>query len=551
MIRLKRWTALALAAILSAGLLSGCGQEEKQLNLSVCAGGDVATFDPAYVTESSDATVIGSLYENLMRLSTDVSGKTTVTEGIARKVDVEENIDGTVTYTFRLRSTRWSDGKALTAQDFVYAWQRLVSPATNSPNAALLSMVKGYDAVRAGGDVSELSVTAKNDSTLVVVLSGKYDWFLSDVCTAVATSPLRQDVVKKLKEKAQSLSDGSSALKWWHDPTLLVTDGPYCVSSYVSGNSLTLTANNRYYGNVGPTQLQFLFADSDEAAWDLYTKGSVDFVASLPEKELKDLYAAGQWSATPELSTYTILFNCAQLPFEDASVRKAFSLAIDRTALAALAGVTGQAAGGLVPSGVPGSGDQDFRTAGGDLLGTAPEDYAQNCQTAVDALSKTGYDDRYHLVYLYVDEGPAAQVAHALVQQWRDVLHVSVTPKAVTQSELSAALASGDFFMAGISQTAMANDAEAFLSPYTSRNSQNVVQYANSAYDTLLTIIDSASDSAARLACLHDAESLLLDDAAVSPLFFTGTAWKLRETYTGVSRDARGWFRLADISAAS
>lgn len=548
MIQLKRWAVLALAAILTAGLLSGCGQQEKQLKLSVCAGGDVATFDPAYVTDASDATVVGSLYENLMRLSTDVSGNTTVTEGIAQKVDVKENYDGTVTYTFRLRSTRWSDGKALTAQDFVYAWQRLVNPATNSPNAGLLSMVKGYDEVRAGGDVSQLSVTAKNDSTLVVVLSGKYDWFLSDVCTAVATSPLRQDVIKQLKEKASSGS--SSDLKWWHDPTLLVTDGPYCVSSYVSGNSLTLTANQRYYGNVGPTQLQFLFADSSEAAWELYTKGSVDFVASLPEEQLKELYAAGQWSATPELSTYTILFNCAQLPFNDASVRKAFSLAVDRTALAALAGVTGQAAGGLVPYGVPGDSDQDFRTAGGDLLNTAPEDYALNCETALESLSKTGYDDRYHLVYLYVDEGPAAQVAQALVQQWRNVLHVSVTPKAVTQAVLSTALASGDFFMAGVSQTAMANDAEAFLSPYTSRNSQNVTQYANSAYDTLLTIIDSASDVSARLACLHDAESLLLSDAAVSPLFFTGTAWKLRETYTGVSRDARGWFRLADITAA-
>lgn len=548
MVQLKRWSVLVLAAVLTAGLLSGCGQKEKQLKLSVCAGGDVATFDPAYVTETSDATVVGSLYENLMRLTTDVSGKTTVTEGIARKVDVEENYDGTETYTFRLRSTRWSDGKALTAQDFVYAWQRLVSPATNSPNAGLLSMVKGYDEVRAGGDVSQLSVTAKNDTTLVVVLSGKYDWFLSDVCTAVATSPLRQDVVKKLKD--QAASDGSSDLKWWHDPTLLVTDGPYYVSSYVSGNSLVLTANERYYGNVGPTQLQFLFADSSEAAWDLYTKGSVDFVASLPEEQLKELYAAGQWSATPELSTYTVLFNCAQPPFDDASVRKAFSLAIDRTALAALAGVTGQAAGGLVPYGVPGNGDQDFRTAGGDLLSTAPEDYAQNCQTALETLSKTGYDDRYHLVYLYVDEGPAAQVAQALVQQWRSVLHVSVTPKVVTQAELSKALASGDFFMAGISQTAMANDAEAFLAPYTSRNTQNVVKYANSAYDTLLTIIDSASDASARLACLHDAESLLLSDAAVSPLFFTGTAWKLRQTYTGVSRDARGWFRLANISAA-
>ena len=82
-----------------------------------------------------------------------------------------------MTWTFKLRKAEWSDGRAVRAGDFVFAWQRLADPANDSPSASLLSVVAGYDAVRETGDVSLLQVTAEDDSTLVVVLNGKFDWF--------------------------------------------------------------------------------------------------------------------------------------------------------------------------------------------------------------------------------------------------------------------------------------------------------------------------------------------------------------------------------------
>ena len=149
--RIKRWTALVLSAALSTGVLAGCGETETVSILPVCAGSDVTTFDPAYLSTNADNTVVGSLYESLMRMTCSTSGNATVAEGMAKSVDVEENFDGTETYTFHLRNARWSDGQAVTADDFVYAWQRLVNPLTYSSNAALLSSVQGYDEVRAGG----------------------------------------------------------------------------------------------------------------------------------------------------------------------------------------------------------------------------------------------------------------------------------------------------------------------------------------------------------------------------------------------------------------
>ena len=106
--------------------------------------------------------------ENLMRTAVDVSGGTSASNGVAKSVQQEENTDGTVTCTFKLRGAKWSDGQAVTASDFVYAWQRLADPANDSPYASLLSVVAGYDTVRSTGDVTALKVSAKNDSTLVV-----------------------------------------------------------------------------------------------------------------------------------------------------------------------------------------------------------------------------------------------------------------------------------------------------------------------------------------------------------------------------------------------
>ena len=94
----------------------------------------------------------------------------------------------------------------------------------------------------------------------------------------------------------------------------------------------------------------------------------------------------------------------------------------------------------------------------------------------------------------------------------------------------------------------MGNDAECFLKQWTSDQGSNVVGYANSAYDTLLSIIAKADDGTARMGCLHDAEVLLLDDAALAPLYTRHTGWTLRDTLTGACRDARGWFCLSGVT---
>lgn len=555
--RWKRCAVLCTVLALCVCILTGCGEGTAGISLSVCAGGAPESLDPIYATEPSDQTILMNLYENLMRMTVDVSGGTTVTNGIAKSVSQEENYDGTVTYTFRLRNTKWSDGRSVKADDFVYAWQRLADPASSSPYAEILSVVAGYDEVRETGDATLLQVSAKNDSTLVVVLNGKYDWFLTEVCTASATLPLRKSVIQKWRDTVtDAQAEGEEALaevpeKWWSEVETLVTNGPYKVKAYAPGETLQTMENEGYYTGDSSRELTFYFAETADDAWTLYQEKTVDFVWTLPEAQLAERAAAENPALTPELGTYTVLLNCNQETLADPAVRQAMALVIDRNTLAQTVGAFAKGAEGLVPPGVPGAEEQDFRTEGGALLDNDPEHYEDLCRQARTILSEAGYDGGRGiggLRYYYVDEGSNAAVAAALTGMWRSALQIQVTAVGMTEDELFAAQQNGEYDLLGTWVDAPGNDAECFLREWTTGSGNNVTGYANSAYDTLMSIIASAEDGTARIGCLHDAEALLLDDAVLAPLYTVGTAWELRDRYTGICRDARGWFSFSGVT---
>jgi len=544
-----------LAVIMCISLFSGCGKEKdgaEIFSLSVSVGARPNTLDPIYAELPGDQTILTHLYENLMRYTVDADGNVLLVPGMAKSVEKDENLDGTVSYTFRLRGAKWSDGKDVKADDFVYAWRRLADPACNSPHAELLSVVCGYDEARAAGDMKLLQVTAKSDSVFAVTLNGDYDWFLTQVCTATATLPLRQDVVKELKALGIEAEEelGRQRL-WWEEITWLVTNGPYFAAPYGEESWLKLVPNERHYahGEGGPEQLLIYLADEAETARTLYENGGLDVAWPLTEERLAELAADEAWEGSAQLKTCAVLFNTNKEPFGDDMIRKAMGMVIDRNALSALAGAAVRPAEGLVPAGVPENEEGDFRTLGGAVLDNNPDDYLARCVEAKSILSNAGYESSavlQGLEYLYVDEGQNAAVAQALCRQWEVRLGIHVTPRAVTEKELWGALRTGSYTLAGAELTSDINDAEGFLEDWTSSSPDNVVFYQNSAYDTLLSIVAAAEDGTARMGCLHDAETLLLTDYVVAPLFTPETGWDAREDLTGVYRDPRGWFSFSD-----
>ena len=326
---IKRIAALLLGTTLLLGLLSGCGNkkqgnEKLVLNVGVC--GAIDSLDPAMNTDTDADSIFHALYENLMRESDDGSGEVMLTNGMAKEYTEETNYDGTVTYRFTLRSTaRWSDGEKVTADDFVYAWQRLADPATNSPNHSLMSVVAGYDEVRETGNKAKLQVSAKDKSTFVVTLSAPCAYFIEGICTAGATMPLRRDLTE----------DGAG-----FDMPNVVSNGAYHVSAWSKSSKLTAVRNEEYYEArlVGPDELGFVFASGSEEAWKLYEAGDIDYIAHLPDSVIAELSQDENWKPTAVYATACVLYNHESDLFSNEHTREAFDLAIDRAAAAAAGG---------------------------------------------------------------------------------------------------------------------------------------------------------------------------------------------------------------------
>lgn len=549
---LKRQLAIALVCVFCMTMLVGCGKNQEEFCLTVALGTDPDTLDPAFAIGTTAETVIEQVYENLMTVRSNPDDKPVVQKGMAKSVDTEENGDSTVTVTFKIRNAKWSDGKAVQADDFVFAWQRLADPATDSPHAALLSAVQGYKAVRSTGDVTQLAVTAEDDKTLTVVLNGTCPWFLTDVCTAPATMPLRRDLFEVAQQE-----DGEEVLDWTADREALVTNGVYEIGGYTAGEQLFLQPNYRYNGQKsGPTALTIRFTDSVADGYALYEDGEVDFVSPLPDEVLEDLLKQEEdptlkrYSTAPELSVDTLVFNTAKAPFDDVKVRQAFSLAIDRQIICELQGVSALPASGLVPIGVVAEEDADFRMMGDSLIDEL-EEKSETVNQPNRLIAQTGYESGAQsppIEFLYVDEGTNGAVAKALAKMWNDALNIKVLLKGVSVTEMETAKQSRDFTLAQTTLVGFANDAESFLTNWTTGNEHNWVQYSNTAYDTLISVIDSASDAVARQGCLHDAEELLLEKSPLTPLTFSKTGWLLRPELSGVCREARGWFSFRDVA---
>lgn len=137
----------AAVPVYDDGAAGGCGRGRSgESTASVVMTGSVSTVDPAYAATPAERTLVLHLFDNLYRWTAEGA-----VPAAAHAYDCTDNEDGTQTYTFHLRRDgKWSDGSDVTAEDFVYAWRRLVSPETDSQEAEILSMVAGYEDAHAG-----------------------------------------------------------------------------------------------------------------------------------------------------------------------------------------------------------------------------------------------------------------------------------------------------------------------------------------------------------------------------------------------------------------
>ena len=259
--RWKRGAAMLLCLCMTAALLAGCGRGRSgESTASVVMTGGVSTVDPAYAATPAERTLVLHLFDNLYRWTAEGA-----VPAAAHAYDCTDNEDGTQTYTFHLRRDgKWSDGSDVTAEDFVYAWRRLVDPETNSPNVDALAMVAGYDKAVLG-DTEALQVSAPDDHTLVVVLSGSYPSFIESTCTSAVTMPVQ--------EKAVTGHDNWSVSSLW-----FVGNGAYeRTGDWSDSTRLTLHTRAAYYDvkRLGPDRIDIQLKDRQAAD---ASAGKVDIV---------------------------------------------------------------------------------------------------------------------------------------------------------------------------------------------------------------------------------------------------------------------------------
>ena len=505
--------------------------------INVCLASEPDTIDPALNSAVDGATMLAHLFSGLAKWSQDADGNLQIIADAATELpEGVENEDGTVTYTFRLRGGKWSDGVEVKASDFVYAWQRLADPATASPNAALLEMVAGYRQVRSSGDVSKLQVSAPEENTFVVTLSNRCAYFLSAVCTAAATMPVRSEQPKN----------------WQADPTALCTNGAYRISEWKNG-LLTATVPESYYDQrrLQMSTLVFRFETDAAMRTELLKKNEVDFVLGLSQEELAD--EPETWTPDSYPQVMTLLVNQMAQSLASEELRQAMSLVIDRNALAALTEsrlVT--LATGLIPGGIRNTMGGDFRTESGDLMNNDPEALTAAREKAAELMQQAGLTDPSSLAglgqvtLLYEENDINAKLAQLLRDTWRDQLGLVVTLKGVTGEEVQRDVASGEFTIAMVTLKSDRNDAMGLLRQWASGSKEGEFFYSH-AYDMLMGVAADCGEVEVRDAYLEDAERLLLETGYVCPLYFTGQSSRLSSAYTGLLTDGIGGYYFSYV----
>lgn len=502
------------------------GKKDGVLDINIASEPD--SIDPALNTSVDGAIMISHLFESLIRWDDDGEGNAVLKPGIAESWEVSD--DG-LTWTFKLRDAKWSDGKDITADDFVYSWNRLVDPATGADYEYMLDMVKGYDE-------KKLDISAPDPKTFVVNLSVKCPYF-EEICAFPAVMPVRKDIIEANKA-------------WTNSPETLVSNGAYKLEKWDHNSTLSMVKNPEYYDqdSVKAEKLAFHLQDDQNAIYASYRSGDLDFINSVPQEEIQKLLDTKELKIKPYVGTYFVCFNTEKEPFNDPKVRKAFSLAIDRIFI--VNQVTGQGqepATAYVPSGVydaKGAEGDDFRTVGGDYYSINDEDYEKNIEEAKKLMEEAGYKDGEgfpQIDYLYNTDENHKAIAEALQNMWQENLGVQVNLQNQDWNVFLKERKEGNYNIARHGWIADYNDPMSFIDMWLTGGGNNDAQYKNPEFDKFVKAAKATSDPDERMENMHKAEDILIgEDNVVAPLYFYNNSYMMKPNIQGLYYTPLGYF---------
>jgi oligopeptide transport system substrate-binding protein len=427
---------------------------------------------------------------------------------------------GTV-YTFRLRPDgKWSNGDPVTADDFVFAFRRGMTPATASPYAFLMYPVKNGRAVTAGKRAPDaLGVRAIDDLTLEITLERPTPYFLGQL-THYFAYPLHRASV-------------ASGERGWTRPGKLVSNGAYVLAEWTPQSHITLRRNRHFHdaANVRIDTVRFVPTEDASAELKRYRAGELDLTATVPlesyrwaEENLPD-----ELRKSPSLGVYYYAFNTALPKFADPRVRRALAMAIHREIITDKITRAGETpAYGWVPPGTLGY-DAPAR------VGWAAMDGPVRVTEAKRLMRAAGYgpDHPLGVELLYNTSEGHKKIAIAVAAMWK-ALGVKVTLRNEEWKVYLASRNQGDFEVSRAGWIGDYNDPYTFLEILRGDAGLiNATGYADPTYDGLLDQSARERDPARRAGLMREAETKLLDDLPVIPIYFYVSRALVKSHITG------------------
>jgi len=496
---------LSLGLFLLAGpLFTGCARHEPRADLVIINNMEPESLDPAIVTGIADMRVVSSLFEGLARQDPKTSNPI---PGLASRWDISP--DGRV-YTFHLRTNlMWSTGEALTADDVVYSWIRVLRPETASDYAGQLFYLKNAEAFNAGKikDPALVGVRKLDRNTVRVELNHPTAFFL-DLCAFSTLAVVPRQTISKFGDR-------------WLMARPLPVSGAYQLEAWRVNDKIRLRKNHRYWdaANTRTELADFLPIGSPTVALNLYETGGADVVwdKELVPVELLDLLLKRpDFHAYPLLGTYFIRFNVTKKPFNDARVRQAFALAIDKERLVKKIMKAGEhPASSFTPPGT--------------ARYHPPTGLGQDLRRARQLLVEAGYPGGKgfpRVEYMFDGSGGGAAKTHGKVavelqQMWRDGLGVDVELRQAEWKVYLANQSKKNFDFCRASWIGDYNDPDTFLNLFMSNNGNNRTGWSNARYDDLVRTAEGENDAAKREKEFQDAETILIrDENPIIPLFY-------------------------------
>lgn len=488
---------MAAVAALLALAFGGCGEGRERADLVFINGVEPESLDPAIISGQPEGRLVMALFEGLT--SRDAGGA--IGPGMAERWEVSP---GGTEYTFHIREgARWSNGDRVTAHDFARSWERTLNPATTSPYSELLFYIEGAEDYAKGEirDFSRVGVRAIDDRALGVRLRAPTPFFL-ELCAFQTHYPVHLPSIER---------HGID----WIKPGRLVSNGAYRLVEWRINDRIRLEANPHYWraGSVRLKTVEALPISQATTAFNFYSTGVADLTLDkgvVPPMLLDELRKRPDCHVAPILASYFYRFNVTRKPFDDARVRRAFAMALDKEFIVRRITRNGEpVAGSITPPGIRGY--------------EPPRGVPRDPRAARALLAEAGYPGGAGFPpvgLLFNSTEQDEEIAVAVQDMLRRELGVRVELRRQEWKVYLNSLNRVDFDMARSTWVADYPDPNTFLDCFITARGNNRTGWSHPRYDALLDEANRTLDPAARFALMRRAEAILVEEEVpVAPVY--------------------------------